>query len=110
MTSVGSSLSSNQATGVSKSRGLARPLEPIGPSSGRRSGSAMILGDIAARFAVDFDPEFHAARDQRRPSRARTSIRPNSVSNLQRALLRDDQQLAVGIDEHAADPSIFVAR
>ena len=38
-TSVGSSLSSNQATGVSKSRGLARPLAPIGPRSGSRNGA-----------------------------------------------------------------------
>ena len=36
MTSVGSSTSSYAATGVSKSRGLARPLAPIGPRSGRR--------------------------------------------------------------------------
>ena len=32
-----SSLSSKAATGVRKSRGLARPLEPMGPSSGRRN-------------------------------------------------------------------------
>src|SRR3954468_22291196 len=35
--STSPSTSSNAAAGVRKSRGLARPLEPIGPSSGRRN-------------------------------------------------------------------------
>ena len=64
MTSVGSSRSSNQATGVSKSRGLARPFDADRPKLGQAERQAVILGDIAARFAFEqLDPELHAARN-----------------------------------------------
>ena len=61
----------------------------------------MVLGDIAARFAVDLDAEAHPARDQRdRPGR---DVEPAKLgAESERALLRDDQQFAVGVDEHAA--------
>ena len=69
----------------------------------------MVLGDIAARLAIDLDPELDAARDQR--DRARRDIQPAELGHdPQRALLRNDQQLAVGVDEHAAAPSILPAR
>ena len=63
---LGSSRSSKAAAGVRKSRGLASPLAPIGPNSGRRNSCAVILADIAAGTAVgQFDAEFDAARNDR---------------------------------------------
>ena len=106
MTSVGSSRSSKAATGISKSRGLARPLAPIGPRSGRRNGSAVILRDIATRFAVDPTRNFRPRGTS--ATRPGPAVDPPSSVCARCALLRDDQQLAVRVDEHA--PSMLAAR
>ena len=76
---------------------------------GQAERSAVILGDIAARLAIDLDAELHAARDQ--ADAARRNVHPAQLGEqAQRARLRDDQQLAVGIDEHAVGPSTRSAR
>ena len=53
---------------------IARVGEAVGadrPKLGQAQRQAMVLRDIAARFAVDLDPELHAARDERDRARAR---------------------------------------
>ena len=81
----GASRSSKAATGVRKSRGLARPLAPIGPSSGRRKHGAVILADIAARRAVEqLDAEAGRRAGSPRSRPARPSSTPSSVASRSR--------------------------
>ena len=62
----------------------------------------VILRDVARRFAFDeVDPELHSARHERDVARADFQP-PEFGPKLDRALLRDDQQLAVGVDEDTA--------
>ena len=65
---------------------IARIGEAVGADRaelGQAERSAVILGDIAARFAVDLDPELHAARDQRDP--ARRDLHPAELGDDARA-------------------------
>ena len=58
------SRSSKAATGVRKSRGLARPLAPIGAEFGQPERRAVVLADVAARLLVrQLDAELDAARN-----------------------------------------------
>jgi hypothetical protein len=76
-------------------------LAPIGPEVGQPERGAAILRDVAARRAVgQLDPEAHAARDQRDVS-GRDVHHTHLGRDPQPAVLRHDQQLAVGGKEHA---------
>ena len=88
--------------GVRKSRRLASPLEPSGPSSGSRS-MAVILADIAARRSIrQFDAEAKPARDNddlagRRLDNAKLGDETGA------ALLRHDEHFAVRIVKVTVD-------
>ena len=59
-----------------------------------------LVDPMRSRLAVDLHAEFHSARDQR--DLARRHVDPSEFGRqLQDSQLRNDEQLAVGIDEHA---------
>src|SRR4029077_6423225 len=70
---------------------------PVRPKWGKRKHPALILADIAAGRPVgQFDAEFYAARDDRDLARARLDRAELGVEH-QAALLRHDQQFAIGV-------------
>ena len=85
MTSVGSSLVLEPGD---RRFEIARVGEAVGadrPELGQAERQAVILGDIAARFAVDLDAELHAARNQ--PDPAGRDVHPPELGHdAQRAL------------------------
>ena len=61
----------------------------------------MVLRDIASGFPVDLDAKLHAARNE--GDRTRRHFHPAEFrGDPEGAVLRNDQKLAVGIDEHAS--------
>jgi hypothetical protein len=74
-------------------------LAPIGAALGQGKGAAVILAEIAARRAAgQFDAQFHAARDDGDFGRGDVDDAELGAEP-QRAMLRDEQHLGVGVVE-----------
>ena len=72
------------------------------PQLRKTEGRAVVLADIASRRgAQKLDPEPHPPRHDRHLKRANDND-PHLGNQSQRAGLRDDQQLAVGVHEHSS--------
>ncbi len=110
MTRHGASRSSNAATGVLKSRGLARQFAPIGPRPGSVEFLPVILADKAPRRPLqNLDPVDKPAR-QNRDFLGFQINHPQFGAEPKPSFLRHHQQFRIGTVEILVLPSTSVTR
>jgi hypothetical protein len=99
---VGFSRSSKAATGARKVAAVGQAVRTDGPQVRQAERRAVAFADIAAHRAGDLDAEADAAGDHH--DLARRDVEAAELGDqMQVALLRHDQQLAVGVLEHPVD-------